>query len=30
MILYTKQTHRIRTQTYGYKGKGGNKLGVWD
>ena len=33
MNLFTKQkqTHRCRKQTYGYqRGKGGNKLGVWD
>ena len=35
MNLFTKQkkTHRLREQTYGYRGRGrvgGDRLGVWD
>ena len=30
LFMKRKQNHRWRKQTYGYKGGGGNKLGVWD
>ena len=31
LFIKQKSTHRHRKQTYGYhKGRGENKLGVWD